>query len=321
MPGDVRRAAATLLSGIQVGSLFDDQKVFDVVVWGTPEVRHDLSTVQDLAIDTPAGGQVRLGDVADVRIGSTPTVIRHVDVSRSIDVTAATSGRDLGSITDDVQAGLGQVEFPMEYHAALVGDYADGRAADREALGFAIAAAIAVLLLVQAAIGNWRLAALIFLMLPLSLSGGAVAALVDGRAVSIGSVAGFLAILGLAARQALMQIRHAQHLERHEGQAFGDELVLRGAGERFSPVMTSVFTTALVFAPLVIAGRIAGLEIVQPMAVVVLGGLVSTTLLTLFIVPALYKRYGARSEPDLTLVFAEQTIDLTDVESTELTSS
>jgi CzcA family heavy metal efflux pump len=320
VPGDVRRQAAALLSGIQVGSLFDDQKVFDVVVWGTPEVRHDLSSVEDLAIETPSGEQVRLGDVADVRIGSTPTIIRHVDVSRSIDVTASTSGRDLGAITDDVQAGVGQVEFPMEYHAALVGDFATGRAADRQALGFAIAAAIAVLLLVQASIGNWRLAALVFLMLPLSLSGGAVAALIDGRTVSIGSVAGFLAIFGLAARQAVMQIRHAQHLERHEGQAFGEDLVLRGAGERFAPVLTSVVTTALVFAPLALAGRIAGLEIVQPMAVVVLGGLVSTTLLTLFVVPALYGRFGARSEPDLSMVFAEQTLDLTDVESTELTS-
>ncbi len=321
VPGDVRRQAAALLSGIQVGSLFDDQKVFDVVVWGTPAVRHDVSSVEDMKIETPSGEQVKLGDVADVRIGSTPTIIRHVDVSRSIDVTASTSGRDLGAITDDVKAGLGRVEFPMEYHAALVGDYAAGRAADRQALGFAIAAALAVLLLVQAAIGNWRLAALIFLMLPLSLSGGAVAALIDGRTVSVGSVAGFLAIFGLAARQAVMQIRHAQHLERREGMAFGEELVLRGAGERFAPVLTSVLTTALLFAPLAVAGRIAGLEIVQPMALVILGGLVSTTLLTLFVVPALYQRFGASSEPDLSMVFAEPTIDLTDVGSTELTSS
>ncbi len=321
VPGDVRRAAATLLSGIQVGSLFDDQKVFDVVVWGAPEVRHDLSSVEDLSIDTPGGGQVRLGDVADVRIGSSATVIRHVDVSRSIDVTAAVSGRDLGAVSDDVQRGLREVEFPMEYHAALVGDFAAGKASDRQALGFTIAAAIAVLLLVQAAIGNWRLAALIYLMLPLSLVGGAVGALIDGQVVSIGSVAGFLAILGLAARQAVMQIRHAQHLERRGGQTFGDELVLMGARERLVPVVTSVFTTVLVFAPLALAGRIAGLEIVQPMAVVILGGLVSTTLLTLFVVPALYLRFGARSEPDLSLVFAEPTVDLTKVEGSELASS
>ena len=321
VPGDVRRAAATLLSGIQVGSLFDEQKVFDVVVWGTPEVRHDLSSVEDLSIDLPAGGQVRLGDVANVRIGSSPTVIRHVDVSRSIDVTASVSGRDLSAVVDDVRKGLRGVEFPMEYHATVVGDFAAGQASDREALGFAIGAAIAVLLLVQAAIGNWRLAALVFLMLPLSLAGGAVGALLDGRVISIGSVGGFLVIIGLAARQAINQIRHAQHLERHEGQSFGDGVVLRGAGERFGPILTSFFTTALVFAPFAIAGRIPGLEIVQPMAVVILGGLVSTTLLTLFIVPALYRRFGAHSEPDLSVVFDEPTVDLTRLEGSELTTS
>lgn len=320
LPGYVRRAAATLLSGIQVGSLFDDQKVFDVVVWGTPEVRHDLSSVEDLLIDTPSGEQVRLGEVAAVRIGSSPTIIRHVDVSRSIDVTAAVSGRDLNAVIDDVQQGISAVEFPMEYHSALVGDFAAGRASDREALGFAIAAAIAVLLLVQAAIGNWRLAALVFLMLPLSLAGGAVGALVDGRTVSMGSVAGLLAIFGLAARQAVMQIRHCQHLERQEGQAFGEELVLRGAGERFASVLTSVVLTALLFAPLAIAGRIAGLEVVQPMAVVVLGGLVSTTLFTLFVVPPLYERFGAGSYPDLALVFDEPTVDLTELERFQVTT-
>jgi Cu/Ag efflux pump CusA len=161
----------------------------------------------------------------------------------------------------------------------------------------------------------------VFLMLPLSLAGGAVGALLDGRIVSIGSIAGFLAILGLAARQAVVQIRHAQHLERHEGQTFGDEVVLRGAGERFGPVVTSFFTTALVFAPLAIGGKIAGLEIVQPMAAVILGGLVSTTLLTLFIVPVLYRRFGAYSEPDLSVVFDEPTIDLTRFEGSELTTS
>jgi CzcA family heavy metal efflux pump len=321
VPGDVRRAAATLLSGIQVGSLFDEQKVFDVVVWGTPEVRHDLSSVEDLSIDLPEGGQVRLGDVATVRIGSSPTVIRHVDVSRSIDVTAGVSGRDLSAVVDDVQRGLREVQFPMEYHATLVGDFAAGQAADREALGFAIGAAIALLLLVQAAIGNWRLAALVFLMLPLSLAGGAVGPLLDGRVISIGSIGGFLAVLGLAARQAVIQIRHAQHLERYEGQSFGDAVVLRGAGERFGPILTSFFTTALVFAPLALAGRIAGLEIVQPMAVVILGGLVSTTLLTLFIVPVLYRRFGTHSEPDLSVVFDEPTVDLTRFEGSELTTS
>ena len=302
VPGDVRRAAATLLSGIQVGSLFDEQKVFDVVVWGTPEVRHDLSSVEDLSIDLPAGGQVRLGDVANVRIGSSPTVIRHVDVSRSIDVTASVSGRDLSAVADDVREGLRGVEFPMEYHATVVGDFAAGQAADREALGFAIGAAIAVLLLVQAAIGNWRLAALVFLMLPLS----------SGRR---------------RGRRAARRRRHLDRFDRRvprrpwprcppsdqpdparaaprasaKASRSATPSSCEAPGNASAPILTSFFTTALVFAPFAIAGRIPGLEIVQPMAAVILGGLVSTTLLTLFIVPALYRRFGAQSEPDLSV--------------------
>jgi CzcA family heavy metal efflux pump len=321
VPGDVRRAAATLLSGIQVGNLFDEQKVFEVVVWGTPEIRHDLSSVESLSIDTPDGGQVRLGDVADVSIATSPNVIRHVDVSRSIDVTAGVAGRELGAVMNDVEFRLQQVAFPIEYHAQVVDDFAEGRAADREALGFAIAAAIAILLLLQAAIGNWRLASVVFVLLPLSLAGGAVAALIDGGVVSLGSVAGFLAVLGFAARHAVIQIRHYQHLQRREGVAFGRELVLRGARERLTPVVTSVVTIAMVFAPLAIAGGIAGLEIVHPMAVVILGGLVSSTVITLFVIPGLYLRLGPGSEPDLSMVLAEPVVDITKPEEVELTSS
>ncbi len=320
VPGDVRRAAATLLSGIQVGSLFDEQKVFEVVVWGTPDIRNNLTNINDLSIDTEQG-QVRLGDVADVTITPSPTVIRHEAVSRSIDITAGVSGRDLGAVTDEVALRLQEVELPLEYHAELVGDFADQQADDRQALGFAVAAAIAIFLLVQAGIGNWRLAALVYLMLPLSLAGGALAALIDGRLVSLGSIAGFLAVLGIAARHAVMQIRHFQHLERREGEPFGRELLLRGAQERFVPILSSVFTTALAFTPLAVAGGIAGLEIVNPMAAVVLGGLVSSTLLTLFIVPALYQRFGSGSEPDLSIVLSEPIIDLTEPREAELTSS
>lgn len=321
VPGDVRRAAATLLSGIPVGSLFDEQKVFEVVVWGTPEIRHDLTSINDLSIDTPEGDQIRLGDVADVRLVATPTVIRHEAVSRSIDVTAGVSGRDLDAVIDDVERGLQDVEFPLEYHAELVDDFADTQTADRKALGFVVAAAIAIFLLMQAAIGNWRLASLLFVLLPLSLAGGALAALIGGGVVSLGSIAGFLALLGITARQAVTQIRHCRELERREGEPLSPELVLRGARERFTPVLTSVFTTALAFVPFVIAGEIAGLELVHPMAVVILGGLVTSTLLTLFVVPPLYLRFGASSEPDLSVVLAEPLIDLTKLEQAELTSS
>jgi Cu/Ag efflux pump CusA len=323
VPGDVRRAAATLLSGIQVGSLFDEQKVFDVVVWGSPDLRASVSSISDLRIDTPSGAQVRLGKVADVRIAASPNVIRHVDVSRSIDVTAGVSGRRLGDVMADVERGLRSVEFPIEYHAEIVDEFVQGRAADREALWFAIAAAIAIVLLLQASIGSWRLASVVFVSLFVALAGGAVAALLVGRSISLGSVAGFLALIAVAGRQAVVQIRHFRHLERHGGEPFGPELVLRGAGERFAPVVASVVTAAMAMAPLVVAGEIAGLEIVHPMAVVILGGLVSSAVVTLFVVPAMYLRLGAGAEPDLSAVLAEPVTELTKpaVAQAELTSS
>lgn len=317
LPGDVRRASATLLSGIHVGSLFDEQKVFDVVVWGTPEVRHDLPRIQDLPIDTPDGGQVRLGDVASVRITQSPTVIRHEAVSRSIDVTADVSGRDLGDVEAEVERDLQEIAFPIEYHAELVTDFAQNQAGDREAMWFVVATVIAIFLLMQTGVGSWRLASLLLVMLPLSLAGGAVAVLLTGRVISLGSVAGFLAVLGITARHAVMQVKHVQHVELREGESFGLALVDRGARERFAPVLTSVFAAALLFVPLAVAGPIAGLELVQPMAVVVLGGLVSSTLLTLFIVPTLHGRFGTGSEADVSAVLEEERkMDLTKPELT-----
>ncbi|MDQ3659659.1 MAG: efflux RND transporter permease subunit [Actinomycetota bacterium] len=317
VPGDVRRAASTLLSGIHVGSLFDEQKVFDVVVWGTPEVRHDLSRVQNLPIDTPDGGRVRLGDVARVRIAQSPAVIRHEAVSRSMDVTADVSGRDLGAVEAEVERGLQGIEYPIEYHAELVTDFAENQAIDREAMWFAVATVIAIFLLMQAGVGSWRLASALSVMLPLSLAGGAIAVLVTGRMVTLGSVAGFLAVLGIAARHTIMQVKHVQHVELHEGETFGRDLVLRGARERFVPVLTSVFAIALFFIPLALAGPIAGLELVHPMAVVILGGLVSSTLFSLLIVPVLHGRFGTGSEADVSVVLEEErTIDLTKPELT-----
>ena len=138
-PGDVRRAAATLLSGIQVGNLFEEQKVFDVVVWGTPETRNSISSVRNVQIDTPSGEYVRLGDVADVRIVPTASIIRHDAVSRYLDVIASVQGRDIGAVAADVNSRLQHVQFPLEYHAEVLGDYAVQQATQTRVLIWVIA--------------------------------------------------------------------------------------------------------------------------------------------------------------------------------------
>jgi Cu/Ag efflux pump CusA len=136
------------------------------------------------------------------------------------------------------------------------------------------------------------MASVAFLALPIALVGGVLAAFVGGGSISLGSLVGFLTVLGIAARNGIMLILHYQHLERHEGADFGPALILRGARERLAPILMTALATGLALIPLVVAGNVPGHEIEHPMAIVILGGLVTSTLLNLFLVPALYLRVG-----------------------------
>ena len=302
-PGDVHRAASTLVQGIEVGSLFEEQKVFEVMVVGVPEIRHSPTAIRQLLIDTPSGRQVELGEVADVRVTANPTVIRREATSRRIDVTAEVGGRDLGDVLDDVETRLAAVEFPLEYHAEVLADSTQQQAADRRFLSFALAAAIATLLLLQAVMGSWRLALAFFGLLPFALVGGIVAALVDGRRLSLGALAGLLLVLAIAVRQSLVLTHRYQLLQGDEGARRGPGLVLQGAQERLWPTVVTAVATAAVLLPFVVLGGAAGYEIAHPLAVVALGGLVTSTLFVLFVVPALYGLFGPddpRPRPEVT---------------------
>lgn len=157
-----------------------------------------------------------------------------------------------------------------------------------------MAAAVVIFMLLLAAFGTGRLALLAFVTLPSALVGGVIAAYLGGGIISLGSLVGFFTVLGIAARNGIMMINHFQHLERHEGEAFGPQLVLRGARERLSPILMTALATGLAVVPLVIAGDQPGHEIEHPMAVVILGGLVTSTLLNLFLMPSLYLRFGRK---------------------------
>ena len=292
-PGDVRRAAATLLSGLQVGSLFQEQKVFDVVVWGTPGVRQNLSTIRNLLIDTANGGHVRLGDVAHVDIKPSPNVIEREAVSRIVDVTAGIKGRSRDAVLSDVRSRLSKVEFPLEYHYELVGNYAHHQRVAHRIVLTGLVAAIAMFLLLQAIFGRWRLAALLFATLPLALVGSAVAVRLDGGTMELGSLVGFLTVFGIALRSGVILLRRFQALERDEGLEFGPGLVATGARERFGPTLLTAAATGLFFAPFAFLGDLPGHEIINPMGGVIIGGLVTSTVLTLFLLPALYLRFGA----------------------------
>lgn len=292
-PGDIRRALGVVLASQETGDLYYGGKVYDVRVIGTPLVRHSLTSIRDLLIDTPSGGTVRLADVADVRIMPTPSEIHREKLSRRIDVSANVRGRDLGSVVSELKGRLQGVQFPREYHVELLGEYAERQTAQNRLFIFGVAAALGVFFILFAAFGSLRLAALAFFTLPSALVGGVLAAYIGGGVISLGSLVGFLTVFGIAARNGIMLMSHYQHLERQEGEIFGPELVLRGARERLSPILMTALATGLALVPLAIAGDIPGHEIEHPMAVVILGGLVTSTLLNLFMVPALYLRFGS----------------------------
>jgi Cu/Ag efflux pump CusA len=296
-PGDVRRAAATVLSGVEAGKIFERQKIFQVVVWGTPETRNSLNNVRQLLIDRPDGaGQVRLDDVADVRVKSSPNVIRHEDVSRYVDVGVDVRGRDIDAVASDIKERIRTTDFDLEYHAKLLGDYQDRQAARLSFVGVSVAAAVGILLLLHAAFGSWRMASVLMVALPGALAGGAVAALIDGDPITIGTLVGFLAVFGLAVRNSVLLVKRCHDLEDDEGEPFGPELVRNAARERLAPTVISAATTGLVLLPFLFFGGLAGHEIVHPMVAVILGGLVTSTVLSLLVVPALYLQFGSRPE-------------------------
>ena len=293
VPGDIRRAASTFFAGTLAGNLYQDQRIFDVIVWGAPQTRRGPADLADLRIDTPSGRQVRLGDVASVKIVPFPDVLRHDGTSRYVDVDARVSGRDVGAVMRDVQSRIDSMSMPLEYHAEVLSDLSQAQGQDRTMSLLALGAAVVILLLFQAAFGSWRLATLAFGLLPVALVGGVVGNLLDGGAMSLPALLGLFLVLGLSARAFVLLVcgyRRAEEADPGEDRA---TVVLRVTRERLSSLLLTAAAVAAVFIPMAVAGSRAGTEVLSPMAAVVLGGVVTSTLLALGVLPALYLRLSS----------------------------
>jgi len=296
-PGAIREAATTLVQGTKVGQVYRGEEPIDVVVWGEPRFRRSVEAIRELRIDTPGGGQVPLGDVAAVEIVSTPNAIQREGASRRIDVTCNVRGRALGSVARDVEQAVGAVPFERGYHPEFLGEFAEQRRARNRLLLLSALALAGIFLLLHADFGSARLTLLIFLSLPFALIGGVLGVLATGGTLSLGSIIGFVTVLGIAARNAVMLVSHYRHLQREEGQTFGTGLAMQGAEERLAPIMMTALTTVLALLPILARGNIPGQEVEFPMAVVIVGGLLTSTLLNLFLLPALYLEYGHPEAP------------------------
>ena len=292
-PGDVRRAANTLLKGTKVGEIYQEQMIFDCVVWSVPEIRHDITALKELLIDTPTGGHVPLGQVADIYIAPTPNQITREANSRHIDVSCnVATGRDLGEIARQIESKVRAIEFDRGYHPEILGEYAESQESRNRLLSVAILSALGIFIIVYSDFSSVRLALLLMLCLPIALTGSIFAALFSGAVLSLGSIVGFVTVLGIVGRNGVMLISHYRNLEYEENVPFSEELIIRGAMERLSPILMTALTTALALIPIAIGGNKPGQEIEHPMAIVIIGGLITSTILNLLFMPALYWKFA-----------------------------
>jgi CzcA family heavy metal efflux pump len=291
-PGDVRRAVSAFIASEEAGDVWRGGKNTEVHVWGMPEYRKSISSVGELMLKGRDDKMVLLSDLAKLEMLPTSNVVLREGNSRRIDVSADVAEKDLGTLAQEVEKRLKQVRFPIGYHAEVLGEYQERQAAARRLEIATVGAVLVILLILQTAFGSWRLAALVIVTLPFALAGGFLGTALDSAVISLGSLVGLLTVIGIAARNGILMINHYQHLERFEGETFGPALVLRGAKERLSPILMTSLAAGLGVLPLVVAGTIPGNEIEHPMAVVIVGGLITSTLLNLFVVPPLYLRFG-----------------------------
>jgi Cu/Ag efflux pump CusA len=296
-PGDVRREAGTLLSGLTVGNYFQNQEVFDVVVWGVPATRRSLTSIENLVIDTANGGHVRLGQVAAVSVQPQPSDIPQEAMSQYADVTATVSGNSASSVRDAISARLAGMSLPTAYHAELVsptqyGNALAGSAAGNQLspngasaggtsqvafIGYVIAALVAILLIGQAITGSWRLGFTSFLVLPACLSGAVLVTFATGQQETLAAAAGLLAVFALAVRLVIgVAARLRARADLDAGTGF----------ESLAQIAVPALVTAVALVPFIVMGDVPGMELLHTAAAVILGGLVTTTLVCLFVLPA-----------------------------------
>ena len=291
-PGDLQRMTATMLQGSRVGEIYRDGRVLDVVVVGEDRWRSEVSALREMPLWTAAGTVVRLQDVADVSLSPSPNVVNREGASRRLDVTCDAKGRNLGAVARDIAAAIEAAKLPAGHHAELLGEWQARGAARGRLFGLSLLALFGIGVILYSDFRNLKVAVLVFGTLPFALVGGVAAVGFTGAVVSLGSTVGFVTVLGIAARNGIMLVSHYRHLETREGLTFGRDLVMQGTRERLVPILMTALATGLALLPLALRGDRPGYEIEHPMAVVILGGLVSSTAMNLLLLPSLYLCWG-----------------------------
>jgi cation efflux system protein involved in nickel and cobalt tolerance len=280
----------TALNGRVVSQVLEQQQTFDLVVWMVPEARQNLETIHNLSIDTPTGSKIPLAQVATIGMGKGANTINRENVSRLIVVAANAQGRDLRSVVNDIQTQVKQkVQIPAGYYIQYTGQFEAAERASQNIFLFSAISAVVITVITYFSVGSIASTIAIIINLPLALVGGIVAVALTGSTLSIASLVGFVTLFGVATRNGLLLVDN-YNTKFAQGMPVS-EILIQGSMERLNAILMTAFTSALGLAPLVFQGG-SGKEILQPLSIVVLGGLFTSTALTLLVIPALYARFG-----------------------------
>jgi len=288
--GKLSDIVETALNGKVVSQVLEKQQTFDLLVWLKPETRQNLDTIRNLLVDTPDGQKIPLAQVATIENGTGPNTINRENVSRLIVVSANVSGRDLRSIVNEIRHQVEQqLQLPSGYYIQYAGQFEAEERATQNILIFSAVAFVTITVIMYLSVKSLPSTAMIMINLPLALVGGVFSVALTGGIISIASLVGFVTLFGVATRNGLLLVDN-YNTKFAEGMPL-KELLIKGSMERLNAILMTAFTSALGLAPLVIESG-PGKEILQPLSVVVLGGLFTSTALTLLILPALYAKFG-----------------------------
>ena len=292
--GQLAEAIDVAFNGEAVSQVLEEGKSFDLVVRFPPELRANSTAISAVMFDTPTGQRVPLSQLAQITVDRGPNAVSRENVQRKIVVQANVAGRDLGSTVADIEQAVGsRVQLPAGYHVEYGGQFEAQQESTRTLGALSVLAVAAIFLILYAEFRSTRASVLVMANLPLALIGGVAAVLLTSRVVSIASLVGFVTLFGIATRNGILLVAHYRQLLA-EGVPFR-EAVVRGSLERLSPILMTALTAGLALVPLALGGGEPGNELQTPMAIVILGGLLSSMVLNMVVLPALYWLYGERA--------------------------
>jgi CzcA family heavy metal efflux pump len=292
-PVDVLEGVQTAYQGAAVAQTYEANRVFDVTVILDPEVRQNPEAVGDLILENDQGARVPLRELAEVYPTTGRYMILHDGSRRRQAVTCNVRGRDLSSFVEEARRVVtSKVRFEQGIYPVFGGADAARAQAQSEILLYSIIAGVCILTLLSIVFRTVRNLALVLVNLPFALVGGVLAVFFTGGYLTVGSMVGFVTLFGITTRNSIMMISHFEHLVTEEGMTWGPDAAIRGAVERLAPVLMTALVTGLGLLPLALGSGDPGREIEGPMAIVILGGLVTSTALNLLVLPTLALRYG-----------------------------